>query len=204
ATDLSYASLYDQTQTTIDYINASKKMAEGLGILNAIDQNTIERLEANVNNRDVILDIISETILNSSSFFQENDRQAVSTIILIGGWVEGLYIATNLIEDNPSQDDIENNELISRVADQKLAINTIMKLIEKNEDDENLKAVKKEISKLKSIYDEIKITSSKVVPVKDTVNQVTTLNSETEISMTPDIYNKLKQQVDVIRNQFTL
>ncbi|MFP4604583.1 MAG: hypothetical protein ACLFNJ_04340 [Bacteroidales bacterium] len=204
ATDLSYASLYDQTQTTIDYINASKKMAEGLGILNAIDQNTIERLEANVNNRDVILDIISETILNSSSFFQENDRQAVSTIILIGGWVEGLYIATNLIEDNPSQDDIENNELISRVADQKLAINTIMKLIEKNEDDENLKAVKEEISKLKSIYDEIKITSSKVVPVKDTVNQVTTLNSETEISMTPDIYNKLKQQVDVIRNQFTL
>ncbi|MFP4525276.1 MAG: hypothetical protein ACLFNL_02720 [Bacteroidales bacterium] len=204
ATDLSYASLYDQTQTTIDYINASKKMAEGLGILNAIDQNTIERLEANVNNRDVILDIISESILNSSSFFQENDRQAVSTIILIGGWVEGLYIATNLIEDNPSQDDIENNELISRVADQKLAINTIMKLIEKNEDDENLKAVKEEISKLKSIYDEIKITSSKVVPVKDTVNQVTTLNSETEISMTPDIYNKLKQQVDVIRNQFTL
>ncbi|MFW5978915.1 MAG: hypothetical protein ACOCQ8_02265 [Bacteroidia bacterium] len=203
-TDLSYASLYDQTQTTIDYINASKKMAEGLGILNAIDQNTIERLEANVNNRDVILDIISESILNSSSFFQENDRQAVSTIILIGGWVEGLYIATNLIEDNPSQDDIENNELISRVADQKLAINTIMKLIEKNEDDENLKAVKEEISKLKSIYDEIKITSSKVVPVKDTVNQVTTLKSETEISMTPDIYNKLKQQVDVIRNQFTL
>ncbi|MFP3859414.1 MAG: hypothetical protein ACLFUW_01210 [Bacteroidales bacterium] len=203
-TDLSYASLYDQTQTTIDYINASKKMAEGLGILNAIDQNTIERLEANVNNRDVILDIISESILNSSSFFQENDRQAVSTIILIGGWVEGLYIATNLIEDNPSQDDIENNELISRLADQKLAINTIMKLIEKNEDDENLKAVKEEISKLKSIYDEIKITSSKVVPVKDTVNQVTTLNSETEISMTPDIYNKLKQQVDVIRNQFTL
>ncbi|MFP4041714.1 MAG: hypothetical protein ACLFPH_05570 [Bacteroidales bacterium] len=203
-TDLSYASLYDQTQTTIDYINASKKMAEGLGILNAIDQKTIERLEANLNNRDVILDIVSESILNSSSFFQENDRQAVSTIILIGGWVEGLYIATNLIKDNPSQDDIENNELISRVADQKLAINTIMKLIEKNEDDENLKAVKEEISKLKSIYDEIKITSSKVVPVKDTANQVTTLKSETEISMTPDIYNKLKQQVDVIRNQFTL
>lgn len=203
-TDLSYASLYDQTQTTIDYINAAKKMAEGLGILNAIDQNTIERLEANVNNRDVILDIISESILNSSSFFQENDRQAVSTIILIGGWVEGIYIATNLVGDDPSQDDIKNNELISRIADQKLAINTIMKLIEKNEDDENLQSVKKDISKLKSIYDEIEITSSRVVPVKDTVNQVTTLKSETKISMTPDTYNKLKQQVDVIRNQFTL
>jgi len=64
-TDLSYASLFDQTQATINYMNASKKMAEGLGILNAIDEDIIERLEANVNNRDIIMDIISETIMNS-------------------------------------------------------------------------------------------------------------------------------------------
>src|SRR6056297_1243022 len=74
-TDLSYASLFDQTQATINYMDAAKKMAEGLGILNAIDEDAIERLEANVNNRDVIMDIISETIMNSSSFFEENDRQ---------------------------------------------------------------------------------------------------------------------------------
>ncbi|MFO8236145.1 MAG: hypothetical protein R6U04_12160 [Bacteroidales bacterium] len=203
-TDLSYASLYDQTQTTIDYINAAKNMADGLGILHAIDQKTIEKLEANVNNRDVILDIISESILNSSSFFQENDREAVSTIILIGGWVEGLYIATNLIGEDPTQEDIDNSELIARVADQKFAVNTIMKLIEKNEENKNLQSVKEKINQLMKIYDEIEITSSDVVPEKNTAKQVTTLKSETEISMTPDTYNKLKKQVDVIRNDFTL
>src|SRR6056297_550589 len=116
-TDLSYSSLYDQTQTTINYINAAKKMADGLGLLHAIDNNTIQRLEANVNNRDVSLDIISETILNSSSFFKENNREAISTIVLIGGWIEGLYIATKLARENPTQEEINTCEMIARIAD---------------------------------------------------------------------------------------
>jgi hypothetical protein len=36
--DLSFASLYDQTQLIINYMNAAKKMADGLGILDAIIQ----------------------------------------------------------------------------------------------------------------------------------------------------------------------
>ncbi len=202
-TDLSYSSLYDQTQTTIDYINAAKKMAEGLGILHAIDQNTVQRLEANVNNRDVILDIISETIMNSSSFFQENDRQAVSTIVLIGGWVEGLYLATNLAGEDPTQNEINNSELIARIADQKLALNTIMKLIEKNSENQHLQDIKLEIEDLKLVYDQIQITSSKVVPVTDEETNVTTLKAETTISMTPEIYNNLKKKIEEIRSNFT-
>lgn len=201
-TDLSYSSLYDQTQTTIDYINAAKKMAEGLGIMHAIDNNTIDRLEANVNNRDVILDIISETILSSSSFFKENDREAISTIILIGGWVEGLYIATRLAEDNPTQQQINSNELIARIADQKLALNTIMKLRNKNKSNEHLASVMSDIEELQNIYDKITIETSKVVPVKDTATGVTTLKSETSITMTPEIYKQLKEKIDVIRTKF--
>jgi len=201
-TDLSYSSLYDQTQTTIDYINAAKKMAEGLGIMHAIDNQTIQRLEANVNNRDVILDIISETILTSSSFFKENQREAISTIVLIGGWIEGLYIATNLVEKTPTQKDIDSNELIARIADQKLALNTIMKLKEKNKSNGNLDEVMADIQELKNIYDEIEIETSKVVPVKDTATNVTTLKSETSMTMTPEIYKQLKEKIDVIRTKF--
>ena len=42
--DLSFASLYEQTQLIIDYMNAAKKMADGLGILKAIEQSTIYNL----------------------------------------------------------------------------------------------------------------------------------------------------------------
>jgi len=201
-TDLSYSSLYDQTQTTIDYINAAKTMAEGLGILHAIDKTTIQRLEANVNNRDVILDIISETIMSSNSFFKENNREAISTIVLIGGWIEGLYIATNLVKENPTQEEINSNELYTRIADQKLAMNTIMKLKEKYASNKHLSSIMKEIEGLRQIYNEISIETSRVVPVKDSSTNVTTLKSETTLTMTPEIYKQLKEKIDVIRTKF--
>ena len=202
STDLSYSSLYDQTQTTINYINAAKEMAEGLGILHAIDKSTIQRLEANVNNRDVILDIISETILNSSSFFKENNREAISTIVLIGGWVEGLYIATNLARENPTQEEINSSEMIARIADQKLALNTIMKLKDKYPENRHLASVMSDIEELSDIYQQISINTSKVIPVQDSTTQVTTLKSETTLTMTPQIYKQLKEKIDVIRTKF--
>jgi hypothetical protein len=53
--DLSFASMYDQTQIIIDYMNSAKKMADGLGILDAINDEDIQRLEENINNKDVIM-----------------------------------------------------------------------------------------------------------------------------------------------------
>lgn len=200
-TDLSYASLFDQTQATINYMNASKKMAEGLGILNAIDEDIIERLEANINNRDVIMDIISETIMNSSSFFEENDRQAMSTIVLVGGWVEGLYIATNLVGPDV---DFNSNELINRIIDQKLTLTTIFSLLEENKDSQDVQDVLANVNELKAIFDKIEITSSKIEPVKDEETNVTTLKSETTISMSPATYNELKEKVKVIRSNYIL
>jgi hypothetical protein len=109
-TDLSYASLFDQTQATLNYVTAAKKMADGLEILDAIDEETIQRLEENINNREIIIDIISETLLNSTSFLEDRGLQATSAVILVGGWIEGLHIATSLI--NPETDDLKNNKLV--------------------------------------------------------------------------------------------
>ena len=96
--DLSFASLYDQTQLIIDYMNAAKKMADGLGILDAINQETIEKLEENINNREVIMEIVSETFLNSNSSLEDNDQSDIASIVLAGGWIEGLYISTQLVD----------------------------------------------------------------------------------------------------------
>lgn len=200
-TDLSYASLFDQTQATINYMNASKKMAEGLGILGAIDENIIERLEANINNRDVIMDIISETIMNSSSFFEENDRQALSTIVLVGGWIEGLYIATNLVGADAN---FNNNELIRRIIDQKLTLGTVLSLLDENIDNEDVQNVKTNVNELKVVFDKIEVTTSKIEPVTDEETNVTTLKSETNISMSPATYNELKDKVKVIRSNYIL
>ena len=203
-TDLSFASLFDQTQTSINYMEAAKKMAEGLDIVDAINNETIKRLEQNLNNRDIIMDIISETFLNSSSYLKENDRQAVAAIVLVGGWIEGLYIATQLVGDKP----IENNKLVDRISEQKLSFNIVQRMLEDNrknesgEEDEDIVDLMVQLTGLKKSFDKIKVETSEVKVEPGVETKVTTLKSQTKITITPEVFNELKETVNILRTNF--
>jgi len=199
STDLSYASLFDQTQATIKYMTASKKMAEGLGILNAIDNSVIEKLEENINNRDVILETISETFLNTNSILEEDDRVAVGSIILVGGWVEGLYIATSLVDDINKVD----NEMVDRIVDQKLSLQTVLKLLEQNIGNADVKELYSDMVELQNAYNNVKITVSDVEIVSDGKAKVATLKSKNIITISPETFKKLKTKVLELRNKYT-
>ncbi len=197
--DLSFASLYDQTQASIDYMNAAKKMADGLGILDAISQESIDRLEENINNRDVIMDIISETFMNSSSYLEENDRSAIAAIVLVGGWVEGLYLATQMVPDTT---DLNTNKLVERIVDQKLSLNIIQRLLDNNKDNADVQAIIKDVEALKSIYDKIPMTASEKVTTTTDDQNVTTIESSSSYKITPEVFKELQEKVKVIRSNY--
>ena len=198
--DLSFASLYDQTQASISYMGAAKKMADGLGILDAIDEKTIENLEENINNREKIMDIVSETFLNSSAFLKENDRAALSAIVLVGGWMEGLYIATELV----NRGTFEDNKLVVRIVDQKLSLEIVMKLLEQNQSNPDVAGLIEEINELKEIFDQIIIETSVIEPVHDQETNVTTLKSKSQSNLTPELFIELSEKVRSLRNTFVL
>ncbi len=198
-TDLSYASLFDQTQATLSYINAAKKMADGLEILDAIDEATIRRLEENINNRDVIIDIISETLLNSNSFLEDKGLQNTSAVILVGGWVEGLHIATSLVAPGA---DLKTNKLVERIVDQKLSLNIVVSLLENNKDNPEVQVLLQDVAELKAIYDKIIIEQSEITPVEDLNTNVTTLKSESTIKMTQEVFDELTRKVKELRTRY--
>lgn len=191
--DLSFASMFDQSQASIKYLSATKKLADDLGILNAIDKSIIERMEQNINNRDSLMEIISETFMNSNSFLKENDRAEVAAIILIGGWVEGLYIATQIAKNTSS-----NKEIIDRIVDQRLSLSTLLSLMNEYKSDPNVAALLPEMEKIKAIFDKIEISSSKIEAV--TTGDKTTLQTKTEIKITPEVFDELCKTVEEFRN----
>lgn len=199
STDLSYASLFDQTQATIKYMTVSKKMAEGLGILNAIDNSVIEKLEENINNRDVILETISETFLNTNSILEEDDRVAVGSIILVGGWIEGLYIATSLVEDINKVD----NEMVDRIIDQKLSLQTVLKLLEQSNSNADVRELYSDMLELEKVYNDVKITVSDVKVIQDGKSKVATLKSKNVTTVSPETFKKLKTKVIELRKKYT-
>jgi hypothetical protein len=196
--DLSFASLYDQTQLIINYMNAAKKMADGLGILDAIDEATIERLEENINNKEVIMEIVGETFMNSNSYLQDNNQPAISAIVLVGGWMEGLYIATQLID----MKDFNGNKLVSRIIDQKLSIGILVNLLENSKGNPAVDELLVQVNQLKTIFDKISITAKPIQSEYDKTANVTLLKSEVKTDMTPEVFRELSTVVAQIRNSF--
>jgi hypothetical protein len=196
--DLSFASLYDQTQLIIDYMNAAKKMAEGLGIMDAIQQSTIDRLEENINNTEVIMDVVSETFLNSNSYLADNDQPAIASIVLVGGWMEGLYIATQLVDEK----EFNGNKLVGRIIDQKLSIGVLLNLLESNKENPAVGALIIQMNNLNTVFEKIKITTKPIKTEIDKTTNVTILKSEVTTDMTLAVFKELTTVVAEIRGSF--
>jgi hypothetical protein len=196
--DLSFASLYEQTQLIIDYMNAAKKMADGLGILKAIEQSQIDKLEENINNSEVIMEIVSETFMNSNSYLSDNGQPAIAAMVLVGGWFEGLYISTQLVD----MKDFNGNKLVGRIIDQKLSIDILINLLESSKGNPAVDDLIVQVRKLKVVFDKISITTSKIRPEFDKASNTTILKSEVKTDMTPEVFKELSSTVSEIRKTF--
>lgn len=196
--DLSFVSLYDQTQLIIDYMNAAKQMADGLGILDAIQQEDLDKLEQNIHNTEVIMDIVSQTYLNSNSYLEDNGQQANAAIVLAGGWMEGLYISTQLV----NMKEFNGNKLVGRIIDQKLSIDILINLLESSKGNPAIDDLLMQVKRIKAIFDKIPLKTSPVRPEYDKENDVTVLKSEVHADLKPEVFKELSATVGEIRASF--
>ena len=196
--NLSYASLFEQTQTSMQYMDAAKGLADNLGILDAVDSYTMERVEENLGNRDVIIDVVSETFMNSSSFLQENDREPVAVMMFVGGWVEGLYLALNLVDE----DDLEDDPLVKRIVDNKLSFEILMLLLEENSYNNDVAGLINEMKKIENIFRKIEIESTPIEVKESGDDSATVLSSQSVSNIDRNLFLQLKFTVTSIRNSF--
>jgi len=203
-TDLSFACLFDQAQTSLKYMDATRQLATEMGISDAIDEETMRRLEQNLNNRDVVMDIISETFLNSSSYLKENDQQEVAAIVLVGGWLEGLYIGTQMVGSGPTK----GNKLVDRIAEQKLSFSIVERMLQDNkknqlgEENRDIVELINELHSLKSAFANIEVQTSAIKVEDEDSSHVTLLKSQTKINVTPEAFAELKTAVKTLRNNY--
>lgn len=193
--DLSYASIFEQDQTIMQYMNVSKKLAIGLDLLSAIDQTIIDRLEANHDNRDSVIRIISETFLNSNSTLKEDNRPEMAALILAGGWVEALYLATQLTNDV-----VKDKDLVERIVEQKLSFSELKKLLGEYTDNADIADVLNKLQPISSAFADIEIVKSGIEPITDEESGSTVLKATQKINITQAQYDALKNATKTLRN----
>jgi uncharacterized cupin superfamily protein len=106
SSDVGYTSLYKQTQETVFYLNNVRKLSDDIGLSDAFDQSMFDRVEANIENRDSLLQILSSSYDLANQYLKDNNRMNTSVLMLAGGWLESMYLAANLGADGGRPQDI--------------------------------------------------------------------------------------------------
>ncbi|MBN2598659.1 hypothetical protein [Labilibaculum sp.] len=165
--DLSYASLNEQYQISIEYLNVSRSLAESLGVLRTVGQDKIRLLESNVTNKELIVDIISEIYMESNQQLREQDRYPLATLMLIGGWVECLYIATQSVDLKEKS----HEELIKQILNQKLSVEIVKTILRDNKADPIIKPIYQDVLELEILF-EMSIKASDMKEGTDFIDSV--------------------------------
>jgi hypothetical protein len=196
--DLSYASIFNQNQESIIYLSCAKQLADQLGVTSAFNNETMDRIETNIENRDSLLEIISDAFYTIDGYLKENNRQNISALVITGGWIEGLYLATKVTQDSK----VAPEDLKKRIADQKYSLGDLILLVESYPADEGLVEIRKDLQSLQDIYDSIELYRENSGTTTDEATGVTVLEGTSSSSMTDGQLNQIAERVKEIRTAY--
>jgi hypothetical protein len=129
SSDVGYTSLYKQTQETVFYLNNVRKLSDDIGLSDAFDQSMFDRVEANIEHRDSLLQILSGSYDLANQYLKENNRMNTSVLMIGGGWIESMYLAANLGANGGRPADIISLRLLEQEQVLKKIV-TSMKMID--------------------------------------------------------------------------
>lgn len=191
--DLGYVTLYEQTQDAISFLTAIKSIGDDLGVSSAFDMELVNRFEKNIGNQDSILAMVSDAYKASDRYLKNSQQNDVGGLILAGGWIESLYFATNAAKMT------NNKEIIKRIGEQKTTVSNLIKLLTPYYSKSDYTALVDSLIELDELFSKIEIVYTYVKPTVDAKNKTTTINSTTDVNITPEQLNAITEKVNKIR-----
>jgi hypothetical protein len=128
-------------------------------------------------------------------FLKGNGNDSYAALIVFGGWVEALYIASKILESDP-----ENIEILDRIAEQKYSLNSLISLLSNFQESIKVSECILRLKKLKSSFEKFEIYYEKENLQLDTVNKLISA-SDYESSMSPKIALEINTLVTEIRQE---
>lgn len=158
AADIGYLSSYDKTQEAIDYLNACKSLADGLGVIGSFDLEVLKSFEANISNKDSLASLLDKTVQKTGAFLKDDSRNKLAALVVTGSFVEGLYISTGLIKSYPKNilpDDQRNlvlTPLMRVILQQAQSVDELLKMLSAVEKDEAVTTMITDFTSLQASY----------------------------------------------------
>ena len=94
--DLSYCSIFEIGSEALKYFKTVKQLGDQIGVSSAIQPSVLKRLEGNLGNPDSLSVITDDVYFTSFEALEASKQGPTLSLVVAGGWIESLFIATSL------------------------------------------------------------------------------------------------------------
>ncbi len=197
--DLGYLNIYSRTSSIVSYTSAIKKIADDLRVGQFFDFATLKRLATNNENLDSIMYISVSSFNRMDEHLRENNRSNLSVLMITGVWVEGMYLATQVVKEKP------NKQIIERIGEQKIILNELVLLLKNYEDDPNFAKLVKDFEDIRDAYSDIRIEYKVGEPkrIEKDGRLIIEQTEESIVHINDEQLKEISNKVERVRNKLT-
>ena len=148
--DLSYASTYNRQEELSQFLDVIRRLVDDLNISTAFNQQMVTRVESNLENKDSLILIVTESFYETYNYLNKNGAEKTSILVIAGSVIEGLHITSQLIISSDY-----NADLMTVLANQKDQVKKLVELMEAHADDENVNRVLPKLRYIDLFFDQL-------------------------------------------------
>ena len=194
--DLGYLKMFNAGQEMIEYMLSIQSLSSKLGIPDSFITDPIKHIESDISDPDAIMSLMNTAYYKMENHLREGGRESTAGLMVMGGWIEAMYIATQLIYD-PAKPDLQ---VIQKIAQQKYTLTTLLSFLKNYYDDPVVVYYTKKLKFLKNYFDTFDIYFRKGDLEIDTVNQVFR-SSGSDMTVTVQTLNEIRDYVKKLRTE---
>ncbi|MBG0860963.1 MAG: hypothetical protein IQL11_15800 [Bacteroidales bacterium] len=194
--DFGYLKLFGFGQIVVDYMVTIREMSTKLGIPDDMLMDLIRRMHNDISDPDMLTSLMQEAYINIENHLRQNERESTAGLIVLGGWIEAMFIATQLVYDPVNPDP----EVVQKIAEQKYTLTSLLSYLKNYYDDPVVVYYTKKLKFLKNYFDSFEIYFEKGDLEIDTTRQVLR-SSGVRMTVTVDTLNEIRDYISKLRTE---
>lgn len=194
--DFGYLKMFGFGQEMMDYLVTIREMSDKLGIPDSYLTEPIRKIQGNMSELDTVMSLMNTAFYNMENHLRTGGRESTAGLMVMGGWIEAMFIATQLLynPDNPDP------EVVQKIAEQKYTLTSLLSFMKNYYDDPVVVFYTKKLKFLKGYFDTFDIYFKKGDLEIDKSKQVLRA-SGSDLTITVETLNDIRDYISNLRNE---
>ena len=196
--DMGYMKLFGVNKQTVSYFNTIKTLSERLNMPVNFLADAVKDVDRTMNDADSLTSLMSDAYKKIDDHLRAEGSQGTLGLMMMGGWIESMYIATQLAYDPENPDP----QVVEKIAEQKYSLLSLLSFMKNYYDDPMVVFYTKKLKYLNRWFDTFDIYYREGDVKIDTVRQVITTTGS-EMTVTIETLNEIRDYIASLRTEIT-